>query len=92
MRKSGNFFLCLLINLFFHLDGTIPAWILLVLHYLLDLPIWLFWLALGIWLLSIVFWMGVIGWATQCSDTPDPPKENKNPYSVKKTEIPDKTE
>lgn len=30
--------------------------------------------------------MLVIGWAVKCGSTPDKPKENKNPYSVKPTD------
>lgn len=91
IKKSGNFFLCLLFNMLLNLEWTIPAWILLALHFLFDWSIWWFWLALGLWLLSILLWMDVIGWATRCGNTPDPPKENKNPYSAKTTEIPQRS-
>ena len=66
-----------------NIQWTIPAWILLVLHYVLDWSIWWFWLALGLWFIDIFLWMTFIGWAAKCSNTPDPPKENKNPYSAK---------
>lgn len=82
IRKSGNFFLALLINMLMNLEWTIPAWILLACHFFFDWSILWFWLALGLWLFNILFWMDVIGWASRCGDTPDKPKENKNPYSV----------
>ena len=85
-RKSGNFWLCLLVNLLLNLEGTIPAWILLGLHFWLDWPMWPFWLALGLWVLGILLWMRIVGWAADCSNIPDKPKENKNPYSVKPTD------
>ena len=36
-RRSGGFFLCLLLNLFLNPEGMIPAAILLVLHFWLGL-------------------------------------------------------
>jgi hypothetical protein len=85
-KRSGNFFLCLLINMLLNLEWSIPAWILLGLHFWLDISIIWFVAALALWIINIIFWMRVMGWATECSNTPDPPKENKNPYSVKKSE------
>ena len=89
MRKlhaDGNFLLALLINLIFHWEGSIPAWILLVLHVVIGLSIKWFWIALGLWLLGMILWMMLVGrfytWANQCGNTPDPPKKNVNPYSV----------
>jgi hypothetical protein len=84
-KRSGSFWLCLLINMVLNLEWTIPAWILLALHFWLGWSIWWFVLALALWLIDIPFWMKVMGWAADCSNTPDPPKENKNPYSVRKT-------
>ena len=64
-----------------NIEWTIPAWILLAMHYIFGWRLLWFWIALGVWLLSIVLWMDIISWASDCS-TPDKPKENKNPYSV----------
>lgn len=83
IKRGGSFWLCLLVNMALNLEWTIPAWILLVLHFWLGWSIWWFVLALGLWIVDILFWMKVMGWAADCSNTPDPPKENKNPYSVK---------
>ena len=83
-KRSGNFFLCLLINMLLNLEGLIPAVILLVLHFLLGWSIWWAFIAAAVWFLWLVIWMKLIGWAGDCGSTPDPPKENKNPYSVKK--------
>ena len=81
-KRGGSFWLCLLVNMALNLEWTIPAWILLVLHFWLGWSIWWFVLALVLWIVDILFWMKVMGWAADCSNTPDPPKENKNPYSV----------
>lgn len=50
LRIDGNFWLALLLNMLFHLEGTIPAW------------------------------------AAKCGNTPDPPKKNVNPYSVRSSQ------
>ena len=81
-KRNGGFLLGLLLNMLLNLQWSIPAWILLVMHFWLDWSVWWFWLALVLWFLDILFWMIFMDWAGDCSNTPDPPKENKNPYSV----------
>lgn len=81
-RRKGSFLLCLLVNMLLNLEGLIPAAILLVLHFWLGLSIWWAVLAVGLWIIGIIIWMKIIGWAGKCGSTPDMPKENKNPYSV----------
>ncbi len=83
-KRSGNFFLCLLINISLNLEWLIPIAILIGLHFFLGISIW--W-GIGLfvfWLLYIIFWMKIIGWADKSSCTPDKTKENKNPYSAGK--------
>ena len=82
IRKTGNFFLALLVNLLLHLEETVPAWILLACHRWLGWSIRWFWIALGIWLVTILLRMDFLRWARRCSAEKDPPKENKNPYSA----------
>lgn len=79
MRKS--FFICLLINIVMNFEGAIPAVILLVLHFIFDISIWWALLAFALFIIGIIIWMLVIGWAGKCSNIPDKPKKNKNPYS-----------
>lgn len=80
--SGGSFWLCLLLNMLLNLEGTIPAWILLALHFWLGWSIWWFVLAIGLWVGHILLWMLLMGGVSKCANTPDPPKENKNPYSV----------
>ncbi len=80
LKKGSNFFLVLLFNMFINIEWTIPAWILLAMHFIFDWRILWFWIALGVWLLDILIWMSILGWASECS-TPTPYRENKNPYS-----------
>ena len=80
-KKDGSFILVLVLNLILNLEWIIPAVILLVLHFLFDWPIWLFWAALGLWVGIIVIEMLVLRWAAGCGNAPEPEKKNLNPYS-----------
>ena len=90
MRLNGSFFLSLAINLLFHWEWSVPAWILLILHVSIGIPIKWFRIALGIWIGVILLWQIIAGrfcsWAAKCGNTPAPPKKNVNPYSVGKTD------
>lgn len=80
--RNDGFWLCTLLNMIFNLEWTIPAWILLALHFLLDISIWWFVAALGIWAAVMMLIAGVLNWANSCrTSTPRP--SNKNPYSAK---------
>lgn len=85
-KRKGGFFLCLIFNMLLNLDGLIPAAVLLVLHFVIDLSVWWAVAAAAIWIAWQVVWMLFIGFAGRCS-VPDPPKENKNPYSVKSNKL-----
>ena len=82
-KRTGSFFLCLLINLLLNLEWSIPAWVLLGLHLWLGISIWWFIGAMAFWIASILAGMWVMSWASRCGNTPDPQKPNKNPYSAK---------
>lgn len=82
-NRSGNFFICLIFNILLNWEGIIPAAVLAVLHFWLGWPLWLAFAALGLWILGIIVRMLLLGWANKCGNSPDPPKENKNPYSLK---------
>lgn len=82
-KRNSGFFICLLINMLLNLEWTIPAWILLGLHFWIGLSVWWFVGALAIWIAVISCWTGILSWAGKCS-TADKPRENKNPYSAGK--------
>ena len=83
-RPKGNgFFSALLINLVFDLEWTIPAWIFLALHFVLNISTWWFVGALLIWVLIIALYTSFLCWVSRASNTPEIKKENKNPYSAK---------
>lgn len=80
-RKQNGFLLCFLMNLVLNLEWSIPAWILLALHFWLEISIWWFAGALALWLGLMLGQTLVIKWANNSSEPPKP-QENKNPYSV----------
>lgn len=82
-KRTGSFWLCLLTNLLLNLEWSIPVWLLLGLHFWLGISIWWFIGGLVVWVLAILVGMKLMGWAAACGRQKDPPKENKNPYSVK---------
>ena len=84
-KRNGGFLLCLLINMALNPEWSIPAWILLALHFWLGISIWWFVGAFALWILRLILGMWLMGWAIDCGNQKDPPRENKNPYSVKKT-------
>ena len=65
-RRSGGFFLCLLLNVLLNWEGAIPAALLLALHRWRGWPLWWAGLALALWIGGILLWMLVIGWASDC--------------------------
>ena len=80
--RSGSFALCLLLNMLLNLKGLIPAAVLLALHFIFKWSVWWAVLAAGLWIVWLILRMLFVGFAAKCGNTPDPPKENKNPYSV----------
>ncbi len=76
-----GFFLLLFWHMALYAVWTVPAWILLVLHYAVGIPILWFWFALGVWALVLLLRALLIIWTRYCvrHRTPVPP--NKNPYS-----------
>lgn len=82
-KECGGFFLCLLWHAILYFLWTIPAWILLALHFIIGLPIVWFWVALGAWALAIAFRSLLVLFARYGFQHRIPVPANKNPYSVK---------
>ena len=80
-KERGGFFLCLLWHALLGFWGTVPAWILLVLHFTIGLSIVWFWVALGAWALCVLFRTLLVIFARYGSAHRKPVPENKNPYS-----------
>ena len=79
-KKNSGFLISLIFNLVLNFEMAVAAAALLVLHFTFDVPLFLFWIALALWVLpnvvSTLFLFLVSSLAT-----PDAPRENKNPYS-----------
>ncbi len=87
-KRDASFLIAYLITLFFNWEMSIPAWILLVLHFVLGWSILWFILALAAWMVIILLWMLLMQAAARCGDSKDAPRENKNPYSVRSSVAP----
>lgn len=82
-KRRGGFFFSLLINILLNPEGFLPAVVLIVLHFVLGWSLWWAALAAAVWIVWLAIRMLLLGWVVDCGNTPDPPKENKNPYSAK---------
>lgn len=83
VRRRSVFLTTYLINLALNFEWSVPAWILLVLHFKLGLPWWPFWTALALWLVVILVRSVFVYWVYSQPSNPSPPKKNVNPYSQK---------
>ena len=81
--QGKGFFLCLLVNMLMNLEGPLAAAVLIALHRWLRWPLWIALAVLGVWILCMLMWTLLIGYAGKCGSERTPPRENKNPYSVK---------
>lgn len=86
MRKTsrnGTFIVNLIINVLINIEWSIPAWILLILHFVTGISLWWFVGALALWFLLIGLCMIFISLANKNAEMPKTEWENKNPYSAK---------
>jgi hypothetical protein len=81
--RGGGFLASLVLNLAANIGWTVPAWVLLILHFVTKLSIWVFWAALGVFLLVIIITTAAIFMAAKSGDAPETVRENVNPYSNK---------
>lgn len=72
----------------FRFEWAIVAIILLALHFWLRFPLFLAWIALGIWFLYALIVTFVLSAANRIGNEPTPQLTNKNPYSQTNADIP----
>ena len=84
IRTDGIFLLCFLWNLLMNAEWLLPAGVLFALHFVLGLDLKWSLLALLLWPAAVLVKMWILGKLIAAGKTEDPPKENKNPYSVGK--------
>ncbi len=90
MRKadpSKGFLMCFLSNMALHFWWGIAALVLLILHFWLDFSLLFCWAACVIWGVEALILTAIVYWANHSSQTRDPVKPNKNPYSAKQEEV-----
>ena len=76
MKRKSSFLLgfirAYLINLLLQFEWLLLALILLALYFWLNVPIVLFWAALGFWLLLALVVTWFVTWAANCETPPGP--------------------
>ena len=82
--RGGSFIFSLLMNMLLNPEGFIVAGILIALYFIFGLSLWWAGAVFVLWIARLVIGMLFMGWAIGCGTRSDPPKVNKNPYSVKK--------
>ena len=79
--QSSGFGMSLLWNFLLNLSWSLPAWILLILHFYRGWSIIWFWIALSAWLIIVLIASFGLKFVHKCSTAEKPFRENKNPYS-----------
>ena len=89
-RRSSGFLISLVFNLVMNFEIAIVAVALLILHFVLDIPVIFFWIALGIWIVPTLLMTLLLFVVAGMDSTPEY-RENKNPYSkgADKPQIPE---
>ena len=80
LARAGRFLFSYLLSLVFHWEGLIPAVLLLVLHFWPGIPLYWFFIALGLWMLFVLIRVLFFRFAIR-SSVPTPFQPNRNPYS-----------
>jgi len=60
-KRGGSLILSLLINIILNAELSLPAWLLLILHFAIGFPIMWFWIALAAWIVIVVVWSLLFG-------------------------------
>ncbi|MBQ7756517.1 MAG: hypothetical protein IJ031_00545 [Oscillospiraceae bacterium] len=79
-KHSSGFLISLVFNLIMNFEVALVAIALLILHFVIDLPLIFFFIALGVWIipnLVITLFLFVLAGM----DTTTEYRDNKNPYS-----------
>ncbi len=85
MRRAApdcGFWLCLLLNVIFHIQWSVPGFLLLLLHFVLGWPLWYSLVAFGVWFGYVLTVTIILSCLSRLDNTGPDYRENKNPYSV----------
>ena len=83
MNRFFDFCINVVLNMMLGPIWGIGAAIALVLHFVIGLPLYWFWLTLGLWLLAGLVRYLLVRFARWGAQSPASVHENKNPYSGK---------
>lgn len=86
-EPSDGFLMCFLYYLIVHIGWGILSLVLMILHFVWNLPWILTCLSSLIWCVQALVLSGLLYWGNQSGQVRTPEKENKNPYSAKNQEI-----
>lgn len=83
MKRFRQYVLNFVLSLIFHWYWSIPAWILLILHFVLGISIWWFAGAFALYVIGVRIFVHAVGWLVSMGNEDEKPQKNINPYSVK---------
>ena len=89
MKKFFQYVLNFILSLIFHWYWSIPAWILLILHFAFGISVWWSVGAFILYVIGVRIFVHAVGWLVYMGNQDEKPAKNKNPYSNRKrnTEI-----
>lgn len=82
LRYIGRVLFSLVLNI----HWSIPAWVLLVLHFTCGVPLWCFFAALAVWIVAVRLYCRFVGKLVRLGNADEKQTVNKNPYSNKNKE------
>ena len=77
---DSGFLVSFIINLALNFELAVVAAALLILHFAVNVPLWLFWIALALWILPNLV-ITLLLFLLSGMASPTEYRENKNPYS-----------
>ena len=81
VKRFLRYVINVLLSLILRWYWSIPAWILLVLHFTAGISIWWFVGALALYVIAVRVYVHVISWLVRMGNSDEPEKKNVNPYS-----------
>lgn len=82
VRRFGEYVLNFFLSLVFHWYWSIPAWILLILHFVFRISIWWFIGAFALYVIGVRIFVHVVSWLVRMGNREEKRTKNINPYSM----------
>ena len=83
MKKFWQYVLNFVLSLLFHWYWSIPAWILLILHFIFGISVWWSVGAFVLYVIGVRVFVHAVGWLVHMGNEDEKPQKNKNPYSTR---------